>query len=247
MDDEAERSFPSFEASSLSPLVEFYHFSSPIRSGISSPPDWLLLGRQNKLWCQLGIRGGWYSDSNGNQGIASISHIQSCPNRLIDFEMRAKRAAKSAGFSDDVAGKLIAAISELLSNVLEHCGNPESGYLVFDAVPEKFNFVVADHGIGALASLRQNPEYSTLEDSGTALELALREGVSRHQEKGRGLGFRPLLVGLANMCDFIRFRSQNYSREYTRLLNGEVEAQTHEKAPLKGFFCACSIENRNPR
>ena len=156
--------------------------------------------------------------------------------------MRAKRAAKLAGLANDVAGKSIAAISELLNNISEHSGALGSGYITFEATPGRFDFVVADHGVGALESLKRNPDYSTLHDSGTAIELALSDGVSRHQEKGRGLGFRPLLVGLANMCDSIRFRSDDHSREYTRPVSGEIEAQTLEKAPLKGFFCACSIK-----
>lgn len=233
--------FPPFGASNVAPIVEFRHFSKTNLEETEIVPSWLTLNRHLPLWKQLGRDESWFLPDDGSQGYANASYLSASGNHFTDFEMRAKRAARSAGFSDDVAGKLIAAISEMLSNILEHSDMPRSGYVVFESTPGKFEFVVGDHGIGALQSLKRNPDYSKLQDGGTAIELALREGVSRHQEKGHGFGFRPLLVGLANMCDFIRFRSDDHCREYTRHSSGEIAAQTLEKAPLKGFSCSCLV------
>ena len=42
----------------------------------------------------------------------------------------------------------------LHANILEHSEHEYSGYLVFDATPNRFEFVVADARVGVLQSLR---------------------------------------------------------------------------------------------
>jgi hypothetical protein len=145
------------------------------------------------------------------------------------------------------AGELFGAINELRNNVAEHSENPRSGYLAYDAIQDQFEFVVADSGIGILKSLRTHPHYSHVTDSGTALNLALSEGVSRHHsDKDRGLGFRPIFVGLANASEHLRFCSGDHTREFTRGVDRRVISSTRQKAPLSGFFCSvrCAPHNR---
>jgi hypothetical protein len=83
-----------------------------------------------------------------------------------------------------------------------------TGFVAFRAIPEAFEFVVADRDIGILNSLKTAAEYAHLTDHGHALRLALSEGCSRHgTAAGRGMGFRPLFIGLANLHAGLRFRS----------------------------------------
>lgn len=85
---------------------------------------------------------------------------------------------------------------------------PETRVLAFRAQRGVFKFVVADRGIGRLASLRSCPEYAELQDHGKALETALADGASRHgSQSGHGHGFREMFTGLMNLQAAPRFRS----------------------------------------
>ncbi|BCH55348.1 hypothetical protein ACQZ61_06065 [Agrobacterium vitis] len=152
---------------------------------------------------------------------------------------RIKRLSIGAGFSNDHSGKFVAAIDELWSNVVDHSQRYETGYIAFEIAPGKFEFVVADYGVGILASLNSNPIYADLADHGRAIELALSEGISRyHKDEGHGFGFRPLFIGLANIARVLRFRSGDHAREVIRLNSAPPQARTYELAPLPGFFCS---------
>lgn len=152
---------------------------------------------------------------------------------------RLKRLSIGAGFSSDHSGKFVAAIDELWSNVVDHSQRSDTGYIAFDLAPGKFEFVVADYGVGILTSLNSNPVYADLADHGRAIELALSEGISRyHKEEGHGFGFRPLFIGLANIARDLRFRSGDHAREIIRASSAPPEARTYELAPLPGFFCS---------
>lgn len=109
---------------------------------------------------------------------------------------------------------------------------------MFAAAPGVFEFVVGDHGVGVVDTLRTNPRFANLNDAGTALELALSEGVSRHTEVGRGLGFRPLFVGLANISHAMRFRTGDHAREITRNKDRDILSRTLQKSRLPGFVCS---------
>ena len=150
---------------------------------------------------------------------------------------RLKRLSINAGFSNDHSGKFLAAIDELWSNVVDHSQKSDTGYFAFSLEPHRFEFVVADHGIGVLASLKSNPLYAGLTDHGRAIELVLSEGISRYYtEDGHGFGFRPLFVGLANIARSLRFRSGDHAREVVRTAEGNLASRTYELAALPGFF-----------
>ncbi len=80
--------------------------------------------------------------------------------------------------------------------MVDHSQRNDTGYVAFSLEPGRFEFVVADHGIGVLASLRSSPSYAYLADHGRAIELVLSEGVQGTTLKmGMALGFdRCLLV-----------------------------------------------------
>jgi len=230
---------PVSRAGELGPLLELRH----VRPDLLMHQGWLATGTYSKLIINLArSTTQWYESELGLQGFIAAEKLHNDFLAWPDFAIRAKRAAKAAGFSDDYAAKITAAIGEFYSNIIEHSQVSESGYIVFCSGNRTFEFVVADSGIGVLSSLRDNPKFANLGDSGTALEVALSDGGTRHSEPGRGNGFRPLFVGLANISRFIRFRSDDHSREIYRSAGGEIVSLTRQVSNLRGFFCSVLCE-----
>lgn len=159
-------------------------------------------------------------------------------NNWTGFLMRAKKAAVNAGFDRITANGITGALEEFRSNVLEHSQNGESGYAIFHSSQGNFEFIVADYGEGVLNSLKRNVYYANLADHGEALRLAVTEGVSRHSSPDRGNGFRPLLVGLANIAGYIRFRSGDHSYEFKRVSPSTISSKSTQRVFLPGFSCA---------
>ncbi|MGE0054465.1 MAG: ATP-binding protein [Hyphomicrobium sp.] len=231
---------PAVAAGHLGPLIEWQHGLPTAKTG---PNGWLQLREFSSMLENLATKEKWFAPGAADHGFVTARAIANCHTNWTDFAMRAKRAATANGFTADEAGRLVAAVGEFHSNILEHSGRADTGYLVFDASPGSFEFVVADSGIGVLQSLRSHPHYGSLQDGGTALELALSEGVSRHyDQKDRGFGFRPLFVGLANVSRFMRFRSADHSREVSRADNGSISAVTRQNSQLRGFLCSVRCE-----
>ncbi|WOH68646.1 hypothetical protein [Bradyrhizobium sp. BWA-3-5] len=201
-------------ACDFGPLAELYH------TRISLQQPWLNVGRHGELLRAMSAGKKWFSAS-GMQGFVTMLEILGQYSDWTDFAMRGKKAAVLAGFAPDMAGQLFGAIGELRGNIEEHSENAGTGYIVYDATPGHFEFVVADSGIGVLKSLRTHPHYTYVTDAGSALNLALTEGVSRHfDDKDRGKGFRPIFIGLANKSEHLRFCSGDHAREFKRRPSG---------------------------
>lgn len=127
------------------------------------------------------------------------------------FLRRLQNAARDAGFTTQVARGLVGAFVEMADNVLQHSHNPRSGVGAYRWERGCFEYAVADAGIGMLASLRTCPDYLNLNDAGTALQTALRDGEScRGRNPQNGLGFRQVLVSLAELNGSLRFRSGDH-------------------------------------
>jgi hypothetical protein len=76
---------------------------------------------------------------------------------------------------------------------------------------------------------------------GEALQLMLTEGVSRHgAASGRGMGFRPLFIGLANLNGRLRFRSGDHALTIAGENPGAMPLMRSQKVPIKGLFASIS-------
>jgi hypothetical protein len=129
----------------------------------------------------------------------------------MTFCKRLEKAAASAGLGDSFAKALTGTVEEMTSNIVDHSERAETGIVGYRWSPTEFEYVVADSGIGVLASLEKNSHYSNLPNSGKALETAIQEGESRHGPNvGHGGGFRHLLNNIANRNSYLRFRSGDY-------------------------------------
>ena len=152
------------------------------------------------------------------------------------WRLRLQFAAEMAGFSRQFAKGLAGAVGELVANVDEHSDDSHFGVVVFRALDSGFEVIVSDAGIGVLASLRKAPAFSTLNDAGRALQLALSDGISSTSDPRRGFGYRQLFRTLAGYSGEIRCRSGDHSLT----IGGEVlslqgSVTIAQRAPLAGL------------
>ncbi len=164
-------------------------------------------------------------------------------NRFSAFLMDAQRAAREVtGLQGTIPGQLAAAIEELEGNIHEHSEAADSGLVSFRAAHNIFEFVAADHGVGLLRSLQNCAIYASLSDHGKALEQALRDGVSRFGPNiGRGNGFRPIFVGLANLKGVLRFRSGDHALLMDGTSPSLMTARLAQKPSIDGFLASVTI------
>lgn len=124
------------------------------------------------------------------------------------FLKRAEVTARTVGFADSVAAGFAGAIHELADNVIQHSEASGLGLAAFARSASTFEYVVADSGIGMLASLRRAPEFRSLRDDLEALPLAVTPGISRHgRGLGYGYGYRAVFLPLRAAHGMVRVRS----------------------------------------
>ena len=219
-------------------------------------------GRLPRLWESVALDGAaplidaleqgrrcWMSDNGRHAGFIRNTRLDNEKDtRHTRFLMNAKRAGHEvAGLPSSVSGQLVAAMKELESNIHEHSEAPETGVLAFRAEPGAFEFVVADHGIGILQSLRRASDFAELQDEGKAIEAALTDGVSRYGHRNnRGHGFRPIFTGLINLHGELRFRSGDHAITMDGTNPELATSRVSQKAPLDGFFASVRCHVHNP-
>ncbi|MEA2939888.1 MAG: hypothetical protein QOD09_417 [Bradyrhizobium sp.] len=145
-------------------------------------------------------------------------------------------AALMVGFPRKNAEELVAGARELVANIYDHSGAPQTGIAGYTAIDNEFEFIIADKGIGVLESLRSSPEFQSLRDAGEALEAALTDGTSRYgPSSGHGGGFRALFRGLLNLSSVLRFRSGDHALTINGVSPGLSMARVSQKTQLPGF------------
>lgn len=163
------------------------------------------------------------------------------------FCHRAQQAAEASGLPTPTAHQLIGAMREMEDNVHLHSERAQDGIVGFRCIPDEFEFVVADSGIGALKSLRQHEDYAELNDAGRALELVLSDGESRFgRQSGHGRGFRNLFTGLADLNGLLRFRTEDSALTMDGTSPSLMRSNLDQKPPLCGCFLASVVCSRTP-
>ncbi|WP_165190887.1 hypothetical protein [Caulobacter soli] len=223
-------------ANAMGPFLEAYHL---INEGLL-PRDvanrWISTGSQGELAAALRAdKSAWASEGGKTGLLRGVYDNDIAP--WHQFARQAKSAAIEAGLPSAWAAEMVAALGEIRSNFEEHSGAAETGIALFHSRTGIFEFVVADRGMGVLASLSSAAEYRDLKSHGDALRLTLTEGASRFGfQAGRGFGFRPLFVGLANRRAILRFRSGNAALEIDGASPTLMTARISERPTLRGFF-----------
>jgi hypothetical protein len=157
---------------------------------------------------------------------------------------RALLAINRTSFPKAEAHQAASALGELDSNIQEHSHDPRLGIVAYEVTDRFVGLYASDNGLGVLESLRQNPALAQLDDSGEALVMALREGVSSSTEPGRGMGFRPIFVGLASHARVLRFRSDDSLLEINRFGGGKPNQEIKQRSAVLGFhvFIHCTFD-----
>jgi anti-sigma regulatory factor (Ser/Thr protein kinase) len=157
------------------------------------------------------------------------------------FKRRFSDAAVVAGFDNLIAKGFTGAFGEIVANVSDHSGNAGSAVVAYQRSEKRFRFVVADSGVGILASLRQNTSYSAIRDHGEALRMAMNTGESRFgRNSGRGTGFDTVFRNIASFSGNIRFRSGDHSLEVAGRSLTLASAHLRQRAHYSGFFAFIS-------
>lgn len=172
--------------------------------------------------------------------VLRLAHDTLPETQWTRLSIRAKQAALDAGFPRRNAGQLAVGLEEMMSNIMEHSGAPHTGLVAFRGSAGTFEFVVADQGIGALASLRNNPEFGDLANSRDALPRVLQTGCTSTGDPGRGRGFDDLFRGLANHNGLLRFRSGDAAVVIDGQSPSPLRPKVKRRAALKGFLAAVS-------
>lgn len=187
--------------------------------------------------------GSVYGDTEGAFPLSLINPVTA---DTLDWDLWTKHAeniAMSLGFNRHLVAGLLGALVELQDNIYEHSDAPDTGVVAYAVSPTSFEFVVADRGVGVLQSLRRNPRFAGITDSGRAIELAITEGVSRFpEESGRGQGFNQLFRALVGHNAELRFRSDDHALTLRPgSVMGSAASTLAQVAPLGGFaisvFC----------
>lgn len=157
----------------------------------------------------------------------------------VAFVQRVRHAATAAGFDRDTARKLVGTFYELADNIWEHSDAPKTGLVGYRRVIGRFEFVIADTGIGVVASLNKQPEFAHLTDAGTALETALSLADTPYGRRtGRGAGYRNMLASLLDLSGHVRVRSEDHGLRMTGSELSFASATTFQAAQFQGFFQA---------
>lgn len=127
------------------------------------------------------------------------------------FVERLAASLKRNGFPSDTHQALAGAFEEMADNVIQHSNfgtkDPANGFAAYKVGQKCLAFTIADVGIGALASLKYNPEYADTPNGRTALDLIARTRASRRSGQGQGNGYKSLFTGLARFNGTVRLRS----------------------------------------
>ena len=238
-----------YEARALGPFLEL----SQLAAGgfLPRPGDvsWLVPGAM--LSFDTALRSGrkqWVCPDGASGFFRMAAEWSEDDTPWMGFQLAAQKGAAAMGFHRRIAAQFAAALGEMFSNTHEHSGAPSSGIAAFMRSENAFEFAVADSGVGVRESLRSCIDYRDLADDGKALRLALTDGVSRFgAQSGRGRGFRPIFVGLANLSGELRFRSGDHALVIEGQKIGDVQAVIAQKARLPGFFASVRCGQRPVR
>lgn len=181
--------------------------------------------------------GSGYTDTAGAFPLGLVNPVTTDTPDWDLWTKHAENIAMSHGFNRHLIAGLLGALVELQDNIYEHSDAPDTGVVAYAVSATSFEFVVADRGVGVLQSLRRNPRFEAVVDSGRAIELAITEGVSRFPEEcGRGQGFNQLFRALVGHNAELRFRSDDHALTLRPgSAAGSAASILTQVAPLGGF------------
>ena len=241
LDGRAEQDLPKHKAVELGPVMELAFACEA--AGLSPPSraPWLHLDALASLvTATTNLEGLWIGDDGRKLGLMRLGRSND-DVATLQIARALQVAAGGVGFDKTISGQLAAAMRELIGNVEEHSESTRSGVAAFRATHDRMEMVVMDRGVGVLKSLSSARNYAELNDHLHALQLTLTEGVSRLDTAGRGQGFRPLFVGLADQEGVLRFRSGDGLIAIDGTLGPRIQPRTARRSNSRGLFISVDL------
>lgn len=142
-------------------------------------------------------------------GIGDGSDLQSL--LFGQFLSRFAAAVRRAGYPE--FGQAVSGIlQDLADNIPQHSKIGDAmrkvcGLAAYSVNTHRLSFVVADDGVGVLASLRTSREWNHLKSDRDALLAVARDHASRREDQGEGQGYKALFTVLARFNGLVRMRS----------------------------------------
>lgn len=143
-----------------------------------------------------------------------IEPVSADPDEIPFLSERFKRSlVEHGGYAKPLATAVSGALGEMTDNVLRHStereGTPAPAVVGYAVSGSEFEFVVADAGRGALASLRTIAVWTELVDAKMALDAIVTRGATRRSGHSVGGGFRDLFTALVDLAGELRVRSDD--------------------------------------
>ena len=237
-----------FRASTIGPVIELCNLRVGESLAHLRSADWFDEAALSALLDGISSDGGRWLERGGSRGLLKGEAIED-DSQINSFKIDAHKAALTLGFGK-AAPLIVAAMGELIGNVTDHSEAKQTGIAVFSISRGTFEFVVADKGIGALASLTTNTAHSRLQDEGAALSAMVETGISRFNAgTGHGYGFRPIFERLADMTGELRFRSGDYALTLDGRFGDRISRRIVQKPEVRGLFAAvtCHVPDGSER
>lgn len=214
-------------ADKLLPLCRQTEAVQAVRSAKRSPLRVISNRNGDFSWGAL-----WLTSATRDDWVPPLHALLFSVQKALNVSRKTGRARKQ------IAG----GIEEMVDNIYEHSEAPNTGLIAFHGSPEAVQVSIGDGGIGVLASLRTNPKFSFLRDTGTAMAEALKDQNSRYGPgEDRGYGFGTLIRSLNSLDAELRFRSGDYSLEIAGRNPSERIPRISQKAELQGFVVSLQI------
>ena len=227
----------ALRADSLGPVIEFENLADLPNGPALCESDWFDDYPLCSFFAARAIDAVQWLRPDGRCGFIRAGGI-ACDPTLNSFKVDAHKAALAANFGK-AASLVIAAMGELIGNIVDHSEAASTGFVGFLTRERSIEFVVADRGIGVLESLRKSLVHEGLSDHGAALSSMIENGVSRFGlDTLHGNGFRPLFERLADMNGQLRFRSGNYALSLDGCFGDKIKLQLAQKPIIQGFIAA---------
>jgi anti-anti-sigma regulatory factor len=130
------------------------------------------------------------------------------------------------------------AINEITDNVLNHSDSPIGGIVQIQSTPtkNKISFYVVDAGLGIPFTLRK--ARTELTSDSQALDLAIREGVTRNSKTNQGNG----LYGTFKCCEVSGGSMTIMSNHAVLKYDGNGLRVGIDKVPFRGSFIEATID-----
>lgn len=180
-------------------------------------------------------------------GLRPIRSVQCVTeNGWNQFLERFASSLKAAGFQSGWNQAIAGVFHEMVDNTVQHSelgtDKPINGIAGYSVQDRRMAFTVADTGIGAVNSLKDNPRYAKVANGREALDLIAREKASRRVDQGAtGGGYSSLFLKLAAMNGTIRLRSADGVFMMQGTLGCSAVAKSIHTAPGFAISVECEI------